>query len=52
MLLVGNSVDRSGGFQFAFAMAGAMPLVSLAGMWFSTGPARSAAPAPVLTATE
>jgi ACS family hexuronate transporter-like MFS transporter len=44
MLLVGDSIDRSGGFTFVFAMAGAMPLVSLVGMWFSTGPTRAAAP--------
>jgi len=36
MLLVGDSVDRSGGFAIAFALAGSMPLVSLAGMWLST----------------
>jgi hypothetical protein len=36
MLLVGDSVDRSGGFALAFALAGVMPLASLAGMWFST----------------
>ena len=41
MLLVGDSIDRSGSFTFVFAMAGAMPLVSLAGMWFSTGPTRA-----------
>jgi ACS family hexuronate transporter-like MFS transporter len=43
MLLVGDLVDRSGGFTFVFAMAGVMPLVSLAGMWFSTGPTRATA---------
>ncbi len=52
MLLVGDSVDRSGGFNFVFAMAGAMPLVSLAGMWFSTGPVRAIASTPVPTANE
>jgi MFS family permease len=40
MLLVGDSIDRFGGFAFAFALAGAMPLVSLAGMWFSVGKRR------------
>jgi hypothetical protein len=37
MLLVGDSIDRFGGYAFAFALAGTMPLVSLAGMWFSAG---------------
>lgn len=36
MLLVGSSVERSGGFSSAFLMAGLMPLVALAGIWFST----------------
>jgi ACS family hexuronate transporter-like MFS transporter len=41
MLLVGDSIDRSGGFTIVFVMAGAMPLVSLAGMCFSTGAPRA-----------
>jgi sugar phosphate permease len=36
MLLIGHTVQQSGGFAIAFAMASVMPLVSLAGMWFST----------------
>lgn len=36
MLLVGGSVDRSGSFTFAFGMAGVMPLVALAGIWYSS----------------
>lgn len=35
MWLVGYLVDRSG-FGIVFVLAGLMPLVSLAGMWFST----------------
>jgi nitrate/nitrite transporter NarK len=40
MLLVGDSIDRFGGYAFAFALAGTMPLVSLAGMWLSVGSRR------------
>lgn len=36
MLLVGDSVDKSGGFAFVFALAAVMPLISWAGMCFST----------------
>ena len=36
MLLVGGSVERSGSFAIAFLMAGAMPLIALGGLWFST----------------
>lgn len=40
MLFVGGSVERSGSFRFAFLMAGMMPLVSLAGIFISTHPAK------------
>jgi MFS family permease len=36
MLLVGSSVERSGGFSSAFLMAGLMPLVALGGIWYGT----------------
>jgi MFS transporter, ACS family, aldohexuronate transporter len=36
MLLVGGTVERSGGFNIAFLMAGLMPLVSLTGIWLGT----------------
>lgn len=36
MLLVGGSIERSGGFAIAFLMAGVMPLIALGGIWFST----------------
>lgn len=52
MLLVGDLVDRSGGFSFVFALAGAMPLVSWAGMWFSTRPALAPAEAAKLPVGE
>lgn len=43
MLLVGATVQWTGGFATAFLMVGLMPLVSLAGMWVGSRPA--AAPA-------
>ena len=36
MLFVGGTVEQSGSFAIAFAMAGLMPLVSFAGIWIGT----------------
>ncbi|MPZ21072.1 MAG: MFS transporter [Luteitalea sp.] len=36
MWLVGDTVMRSGGFAFAFAFAGVMPLVALGGLFYAT----------------
>jgi hypothetical protein len=33
MLVVGGTLERSGSFGIAFVLAGAMPLVALAGIW-------------------
>jgi ACS family hexuronate transporter-like MFS transporter len=38
MWLVGDLVTRSGSFGLAFLLAGLMPLVALAGLWFATRP--------------
>jgi ACS family hexuronate transporter-like MFS transporter len=35
--LVGNTVEKSGGFGVAFLMAGLLPLLALGGMWLSAG---------------
>jgi ACS family hexuronate transporter-like MFS transporter len=40
MWLVGDLVTRSGSFGLAFLLAGVMPLVALAGLWFATRPTR------------
>ena len=37
MWLVGDLVTRSGSFGMAFVLAGIMPLIALAGLWFATG---------------
>lgn len=36
MLLVGGTIESSGSFSTAFVMAGAMPLIALAGIFFAT----------------
>jgi hypothetical protein len=36
MWLVGDSVMRSDGFGFAFALAGVMPAVALGGLFYAT----------------
>lgn len=41
VLLVGGTIEASGSFGIAFLMAGAMPVISLGGIWLSTR-ARSA----------
>jgi nitrate/nitrite transporter NarK len=41
MLLVGEIVEATHSFALVFALAGLMPLVALAGMWFGTRETKS-----------
>jgi ACS family hexuronate transporter-like MFS transporter len=52
MWLVGDTVLRSGGFGLAFALAGAMPIVALAGLFYATRARPTPRPLPPDARTE